>query len=83
MATVYPFNAPSMLYAALRKALRALGYQRIFTYTLPDEGGASLRAAGFKFDGDAGGGDWFRKNQPRRSNHTPNDLLGGKWRWVA
>jgi len=77
------YNACSMLYAALRKALRALGYRRIVTYTLPEEGGASLRAAGFIFDGDAGGGDWFRANQPRKSNHTPTDLLGGKWRWIA
>jgi hypothetical protein len=72
-----------MLYGTMRKALRALGYTRIITYTLPQEGGASLKAAGFRFDGDAGGGDWFRKNSPRRSNHTPSDLLGGKWRWIA
>src|SRR5260221_3806168 len=50
-------NACSMLYAALRKALRALGYERIVTYTLPQEGGASLRAAGFRLDGQTDGGD--------------------------
>src|SRR3990167_1168516 len=38
-------NAASMLYGACRKAARAMGYDRIFTYTLPEEGGASLRAA--------------------------------------
>src|SRR5437879_3638506 len=74
-------NACSMLYAALRKALRALGYKRIITYTLPEEGGASLRAAGFRLDGQTDGGDWFRPE--RRSKHTPDDLVGGKWRWIA
>lgn len=75
------FNACSMLYAALRKALWALGYRRIITYTLPGEGGASLRAAGFKLDALTDGGDWFRPE--RRSKHTPDDLIGGKWRWIA
>ena len=31
-------NACSMLYGACRRAARALGYQRILTYTLPTEG---------------------------------------------
>jgi len=48
-------NACSMLYGAARRAARALGYAPIYTYTLPDEGGASLRAAGFRLDkADAG-----------------------------
>lgn len=48
-------NACSMLYGAARRAARAVGYQRIVTYTLPEEGGASLRAAGWHCDGNAGG----------------------------
>src|SRR3990167_10013504 len=36
-------NANSMLYAACRKAAKAMGHTRIFTYTLPEEGGARLR----------------------------------------
>lgn len=32
-------NACSILYAACRKAAKAMGYERIFTYTLPEEGG--------------------------------------------
>jgi hypothetical protein len=77
-------NACSMLYAAIRKAGRALGYSRIITYTLPDEGGASLRAAGFRFDGDAGGAAAMWATRPGR-DETPvgDDLVGGKWRWVA
>ena len=40
-------NCCSMLYGACRRAATALGYRRIVTYTLPSEGGASLRAAGY------------------------------------
>ena len=37
-------NACSKLYGAAWKVARALGYIRLITYTLSDEGGASLRA---------------------------------------
>lgn len=77
-------NACSMLLAACRKAAKALGYSRIITYTLPEEGGASLRAAGFVFDGDAGGSSQTWKNRPRRTVEAAGtDLVGGKWRWLA
>jgi hypothetical protein len=49
-------NACSMLYGAARKAARALGHDPVFTYTLPEEGGASLRAAGFRLDKEDAGG---------------------------
>lgn len=49
-------NACSMLYAACWRAARALGYLRLVTYTLPEEGGGSLRAAGWRCVGEAGGG---------------------------
>jgi len=41
-------NACSFLYGAAAKACFALGFKRIGTYTMPDEGGASLRASGWK-----------------------------------
>src|SRR5215217_4147919 len=34
-------NACSMLYRAAWRAARAMGYRRLVTYTLPEEGGAS------------------------------------------
>lgn len=58
-------NACSMLYRALWRACRALGYRRLVTYTLPEEGGTSLRAAGYKLVGEAGGGSWSRTTRPR------------------
>jgi hypothetical protein len=58
-------NACSILYGAARRAAFALGFKRLITYTLPEEGGASLRASGFKLLGVAGGGTWNRKARPR------------------
>lgn len=58
-------NACSMLYRAAWRAVRALGYRRLQTYTLPSEGGASLRGAGFRLIGQAGGGSWSRSTRPR------------------
>ena len=40
-------NANSMLYGAVWRAAKAMGYQRLITYTQANESGASLRAAGF------------------------------------
>ena len=40
-------NACSMLYAAAARAARAIGYRKIITYTLDNEQGASIRAAGW------------------------------------
>jgi hypothetical protein len=40
-------NANSMLYGAIWRAAKALGYLRCITYTQGDEDGASLRAVGF------------------------------------
>lgn len=58
-------NACSFLYGATRRAVFALGYKKLITYILPEEGGASLRAAGWKCIGEAGGGKWSRKTRPR------------------
>ena len=41
-------NANSMLYAAIWRAARALGYTRLLTYTQDGESGSSLRAAGWR-----------------------------------
>jgi len=70
-------NAPSMLYRAAWRAARALGYRRLVTYTLPEEGGASLRAAGWRLIGEAGGGSWHRESRPRVDLH-PTQI---KLRW--
>lgn len=70
-------NACSMLYAASWRAARALGYRKLVTYTLPEEGGASLRGAGWRCIGAAGGGSWSRRERPRVDTH-PTQV---KLRW--
>jgi len=62
-------NVASMLYGAARRATFALGYKRLITYTLKDESGASLVAAGWKLIGEAGGGTWNRHDRPRVDTH--------------
>lgn len=62
-------NACSMLYRAAWRAASAMGYRRLVTYTLPEEGGSSLRGAGFRILGERGGGTWSRKNRPRVDTH--------------
>lgn len=78
-------NACSKLYGAARRAARAMGYRPIYTYSLPEEGGASLRAAGFTLDKtDAGGPSKNWHNREGRSvEAVGDDLVGGKWRWVG
>lgn len=57
-------NACSMLYAAAWRAARAMGYEKIITYTLDTESGASLRAAGWTCAGLAGGKRWTGSRRP-------------------
>lgn len=40
-------NANSMLYGAIWRCAKAMGYRRLITYTQADETGASLRAVGW------------------------------------
>lgn len=44
-------NAASCLYGAAWRAVKAMGYKRLITYTLQSEPGTSLRAAGWKVIG--------------------------------
>jgi hypothetical protein len=74
-------NACSMLYAASWRACRAIGFRKLITYTLPEEGGASLRGAGWKCIGEAGGGSWSRKERPRVDTHPTQTKL--RWEVAA
>lgn len=72
-------NVSSKLLGAARREAKKRGYARVITYTLPAEGGVSLRAAGYAFDGAAGGGTWSRATRQRTDRH-PTDR---KTRWVV
>lgn len=64
LATDGTRNACSMLYAASWRAARAMGYKKVITYILESENGASVKAAGFKCVGEAGGLRWTGKRKP-------------------
>lgn len=72
-------NSCSMLYGAAWRATKSLGYRRLITYTLPEEGGASLRGAGWTLVGKRGGGNWNTPARPRID--TAAALQGQKLLW--
>jgi L-amino acid N-acyltransferase YncA len=64
-------NACSMIYGALSRAAKALGYRRIVTYTLSTEDGASCRAAGFAKSADVPMRSWAKEHH-RRGTFQPS-----------
>jgi hypothetical protein len=82
-------NANSMLYGAIARAAKALGYRKLITYTLPEESGASLKAAGWTCEDDAAGDE--RSWATARASAIPYEVdlfgtervpTGRKMRWV-
>ena len=76
------FNACSKLYAAAVRAGRDMGYTRFITYTLPEEGGGSVRAVGFRPAGVARAAPvgWDTKSRPRPC--PERYPAGRKQRWI-
>ena len=72
-------NAASMLYGAAWRAVKAMGYKRLITYTLIEEAGTSLAAAGWKAIYETRGGEWSCKSRPRVDKHP----TGQKVLWEA
>lgn len=70
-------NACSFLYGAAARATFALGYQRLGTYIDPAEGGASLRASGWRQVAVTPGRSWSVESRPRVDKHP----LGQKELW--
>jgi hypothetical protein len=68
-------NAASLLLGACWRAARALGWRKLITYTLEEEGGASLRAAGFTLACTTRGGSWDRAPRPRVDKHPTQPKL--------
>ena len=61
-------NACSILYAAAYRAARAMGYNKVITYILDTENGASLKAAGYNMI------DGCVNNVPKKPRR-----IGGRW----
>ncbi len=63
-------NAASKLYATAARRARALGYEKLITYTLVSESGHSLRASGWVPVARSKGGSWDRPGR-RRQDRAP------------
>jgi hypothetical protein len=72
------WNGCSMLYAHAAKEAKRRGFERLITYTMSSESGASLKASGWTSDGEAGGGSWSCASRPREDK-SPTER---KHRWV-
>lgn len=70
-------NACSMLYAKAIRVSKEMGYQKVITYTLGDEAGSSLKAAGFDLVGISQGGSWSNEKRKRVDKHP----IGQKKVW--
>ncbi len=78
VATKGVANGCSMLYGALARAAKALGYVEVWTYTLPEEPGTSLLASSFVDMGLSDGGEHDRASRPR----APAVRADTKRRWM-
>lgn len=73
-------NANSMLYGAVWKAAKAMGYRRAITYTQADETGASLRAVGWvRVKEIPPRKSWADSSVARKEGRDPVGT-GGVWR---
>lgn len=75
-------NANSALYAAAWRAARALGYQRLITYTEQGESGASLRAAGFHPTARLAPHHGWDRPGRRRQPSNQQDIVRTRWEVV-
>ena len=77
-----PKNCCSFLYGRCWNAAKALGWEKLITYTLQSESGASLRGAGWKIVAE------LKANKPDAWQNRPNrnwqSVVGqAKFRWEA
>jgi hypothetical protein len=60
-------NANSYLYGRVKRIAHLMGYERVITYTLEEEAGASLRAVGAQVVGTLKPKEWNVPSRPRES----------------
>lgn len=70
------YNACSMLYGACCRIAKEMGYEKVITYILKSENGASLKASNFVCDGEAGGTHWTGVRD--KGQQLPSEM---KTRW--
>lgn len=73
-------NANSMLYGAIWRAAKALGYAQAITYTQDGESGASLRAAGWVVDKRlVARGSWAESSEARPRTSDTGGVARIRW----
>lgn len=72
-------NLCSALYAAAWKETRALGYDRLITFTRIDENGGSLRAAGFELVKERTAGGSHDRPSRARKRDPKNECPKQRW----
>lgn len=76
------YNACSFLYSRCAKIAKDMGYEKIITYILESENGASLRASGWMLEQEnAGGGSWNVPSRPREVEPTQLSLFPQKQKY--
>ena len=72
-------NAISKLYPQVFRIAALMGFDRVQTYTLPEEGGASMRAVGMTLASTSPGGQWKHTDGKARRTDQPTSP---KSKWV-
>jgi hypothetical protein len=81
LATDGTRNACSFLYGASARIAREMGFTRVLTYTLTEESGASLRAAGWKME-KTNIRSWWQSHQSKgRTVKAREHYVQKKQRW--
>ena len=76
-------NACSALLGACRRIAFEMGYRRIITYTLHEEGGGSLRGAGWMLDSETAGGSSIQWHNRGGRLINMKEAHASKCRWVS
>ncbi len=66
VCTIESGNNCSMLYGRCTRIAKELGYEKIITYTLESEPGASVKAANFYIEEEHAGGEWTGERAAER-----------------
>ena len=60
-------NVCSFLYSRMARIAKEMGYKKIITYILENEGGYSLKASGWHKEADTQGKNWSCPSRPRET----------------
>jgi hypothetical protein len=78
VAPGFVWNACSMLYGWAAREAKARGFERVVTYVMEHEAGVTLKAAGWKIDGEVKGRSWNAPSRPRQDRTA----IVNKVRWT-